>query len=156
MSQNLISATLSDADAKVIQQNLVEVRNSLSFLLSLQPEDITGMITVGNSYYPFIEKAYQVFLTHPEILSGVFDKVEYEKDYNLFQAIKPILNQLNELSDSLQKTFYAAGSDTMVASLDIYSAVKSNKDKVPGLNVVADEMAVFFKKTKTKITTTKE
>ena len=44
----------------------------------------------------------------------------------------------------------AVGSDTLLASLDVYGAVKQNKDKVPGLAVVADKMAVFFKKSKAK------
>jgi len=38
----------------------------------------------------------------------------------------------------------------MVAALEVYAAVKQNKDKVPGLAVVADQMAEFFAKTKTK------
>jgi hypothetical protein len=38
----------------------------------------------------------------------------------------------------------------MAQSLEIYSAVKQNRDKIPGLNVIADEMSSFFKKTKTK------
>lgn len=38
----------------------------------------------------------------------------------------------------------------MVASLEIYSAVKQNKDKVPGLAATANEMVVFFKKSKAK------
>ena len=38
----------------------------------------------------------------------------------------------------------------MVASLEVYSAVKQNKDKVPGLAYTADEMAVFFKKSRQK------
>lgn len=44
----------------------------------------------------------------------------------------------------------AVGSDAMVAALDVFSSVKLNKDKVPGLAVTADDMAVFFKKTKAK------
>ena len=72
------------------------------------------------------------------------------RDCNLFNAIRPLLNQLNELSESLQKTYYAVGSDAFVAALEVYSAVKQNKDKVPGLNVTADEMGVFFKKAKAK------
>ena len=38
----------------------------------------------------------------------------------------------------------------MVASLEVYSAVKQNKDKVPELAYTADEMAVFFKKSRQK------
>ena len=39
----------------------------------------------------------------------------------------------------------------MAGALEVYAAVKQNRDKVPGLNVVADEMAEFFKKAKKKV-----
>ena len=150
MAQNLISAALSAEDAAAIQKSLTDAKAKLSFLLSLQTEDIATLFKVGNAYLPFIEKAYQTVIAHPEILPAVFDKDEFLKDYNLLIALRPIFNQINELAESIQKTFMAVGSDAMVASLEIYSAVKQNKDKVPGLAVTADEMAVFFKKTKAK------
>lgn len=42
MAQNLISASLSATEAAKVQQDLTAVKNKLSFLLSLQPEDILG------------------------------------------------------------------------------------------------------------------
>jgi hypothetical protein len=150
MAQNLISATLSETDAVAIEQSLQEVKSKLGFLLSLQPADISSIIKVGNAYQPFLEKAYQALQAHPQILPEVFNKEEFIRDYNLFNAIRPLLNQLNEIAESLQNTYYAVGSDAFVAALEIYAAVKQNKDKVPGLNVTADEMSVFFKKAKAK------
>ena len=150
MTQNLISASLSAEDAAEVQQNLIAAKSKLGFLLSLQTDDIATLFKVGNAYLPFIEKAYQTVLTHPEILPGVFDKDEFIRDYNLLVSLRPIFNQINELAEGIQKTFMAVGSDTMVAALEVYSAVKQNKDKVPGLAVTADEMAVFFKRTRAK------
>lgn len=150
MAQNLISAALSAEDAAAIQQSLSEAKTKLSFLLSLQTEDIATLFKVGNAYLPFIEQAYQTIIAHPEIMPAVFDKDEFIRDYKLLVALRPIFNQINELAESIQKTFMAVGSDAMVASLEIYSAVKQNKDKVPGLAVTADEMGVFFKRTRTK------
>ena len=150
MAQNLISATLSETDAVAIQQSLQDVKSKLGFLLSLQPADISSIIKVGNAFQPFIDSALRTSNSHPEILSGLFDKEEFIRDCNLFNAIRPLLNQLNELTESLQKTYYAVGSDAFVSALEVYSSVKQNKDKVPGLNVTADEMGIFFKKAKSK------
>ncbi len=155
MNQNLISATLSAADATEIQQNLAAAKAKLNFLLSLQTNDVATLFKVGNAYLPFIDLAYQTVIAHPEILSGIFDKDEFTRDYNLLNTLRPIFNQINELAESIQKTFIAVGSDTLVAALEVYSAVKQNKDKVPGLAVAADEMALFFKKTKAKTVTPK-
>jgi hypothetical protein len=54
------------------------------------------------------------------------------------------------LAEGIQKTYTAVGSDTLVASLEVYASVKQSKDKVPGLSVVSDEMGAFFKKAKSK------
>lgn len=150
MSQNLISATLSADDAAAVQQNLNDAKARLGFLLSLQTEDIVTLFKAGNAYLPFIDKAYQAMVAHPEIIPPVFDKDEFTLDYNLLSALRPIFNQVSELMESIQKTFTAVGSDAMVASLEIYSAVKQNKDKVPGLAATADEMGVFFKRSRAK------
>jgi hypothetical protein len=150
MAQNLISASLSAEDAATVQQSLADAKQRLSFLLSLQTDDMISLFKVGNAYLPFIEKAYQTMQAHPEIIPPVFDQNEFASDYQLLNSLRPIFNQINELAESIQKTFTAVGSDAMVASLEIYSAVKQNKDKVPGLAATANEMAVFFKKSKAK------
>lgn len=150
MSQNLISATLLAEDAADVQQNLSAAKAKLSFLLSLQTEDVITLFKVGNAYLPFIDKAYQTMVAHPEIIPPVFSKDEFLRDYNLLNTLRPIFTQIDELAESIRKTFMAVGSDALVAALEIYSAVKQNKDKVPGLASTADEMAVFFKKSKAK------
>lgn len=150
MSQNLISATLPAEDAAEVQQNLLAAKTKLSFLLSLQTANVATLFKVGNAYLPFIDKAYQAMEAHPEIIPPVFDKDEFTRDYNLLSTLRPIFNQINELAESIQKTFTAVGSDTLVAALEVYSAVKQNKDKVPGLAITADEMGVFFKKSRVK------
>ena len=154
MAQNLISASLPAADAAEVSLNLANAKSKLNFLLSLQTEDVVTLFKVGNAYLPFLDKVYQVVDEHPEILPAVFDVVEFKKDYQLFKTLIPIQTQINELAEGLQKTSYAVGSDALVAALEVYAAVKQHKDKVPGLNATADELAVFFKKSKAKSTDT--
>ena len=150
MSQNLISASISAELKASILQRLTSVKTDLNFLLSLQPAEVQSLFKAGDGYAPFMDKAYNAAIDHPEILPGIFDVEEFKKDYRLAKDIIPIVNMVNELAEGLQKTQIAVNSDTMGESLDVYAAVKQNKDKVPGLNVLADEMAVFFKKTKKK------
>ncbi|MCL4511307.1 MAG: hypothetical protein M1470_09595 [Bacteroidetes bacterium] len=45
---------------------------------------------------------------------------------------------------------FAANSDAMSESLEIYSAVQMKKDKIPGMDTIAAQMADFFRKTKRK------
>lgn len=150
MSQNLISAALPVEKANGVQQHLSAVKTELDFLLSLQTSDIVSMFKVGNAYLPFVDLAHQAISAHPEILPGAFNKEEFIKDFALLTALRPIVNQINELAESIQKTYTAVGSDALSEARDVYDYVKQNKDKVPGLNVIADEMAKFFKKSKMK------
>ncbi len=148
MKQNLISATLTATDAAEVQLKLKEAKDKLVFLLSLQSSDIYGLAKLGNAYLPFIDKIHQLVIEHPEILPAIFDKDEFMRDYDLLNTLRPIATQLNELSEGVEKTFIAVGSDVLVAALDVYSSVKLNKDKVPGLKASADELSLFFKKAK--------
>jgi hypothetical protein len=153
MAQNLISADLQAADVTAILESLNTVKTKLPFLSTLQGADIKYLFKVGNVYLPFIDKIYQVVTTHPEILPPVFDKDEFLRDYNLLTGIRPVFNLLNELSEGVQKTYFAASSDAMIASLEVYATVKQNKDKVAGLSVISDELSEFFKKSKAKVNT---
>jgi len=153
MAQNLISASLSAAEAAEVLQSLTDVKTKMPFLSTLQKSDVSGIFKVGNAYLAFIDKIYQVVTTHPEILPAIFDKEEFLRDYELLNTMRPIYNQINELAEGIQKTFTAVGSDTLVAALEVYSSVKQNKDKVAGLSVISDELAVFFKKAKVKSNT---
>jgi hypothetical protein len=156
MAQNLVSASLTPEVKTEILQKLTEIKNALDFLLSLQPKEVRSLFKPGNTFAPLIDKAYHVVVDHPEILPAIFDKEEFIKDYLLSKDLTPIDNQINELSESVTKTLMAINSDALNETMEVYAAVKQNKDKVPGLNVVAEEMAEFFKKAGKKVTPPQE
>ncbi len=155
-AQNLVSATLTTEIKTEILQKLTEIKNTLDFLLSLQPKEVRALFKPGNSFAPLIDKAYQVVLDHPEILPSVFDKEEFIRDYLLSKDLAPIDNQINELAESVGKTKIAIDSDALNGAMEIYAAVKQNRNKVPGLNIIAEEMAEFFKKSGKKATAPQE
>lgn len=149
-TQNLISATLSpEAKAEVVQK-LADVKSRLNFLVSLNPAEIQSLVKAGNVLTPFVDLAHQVASEHPEILPGVFDLAEFRRDYALIKDLSQIESLLSQLTESVQNTLLAVNSDALTASLDVYAAVRQNRDKVPGLNVTADSMGVFFKRAKRK------
>lgn len=147
-TQNLVSDVISPELKTSVLTKLSEIKNDLDFLVTLLAEKKNDYLKVGNVMLPFLDKAYNVAATHPEILPAIFDKEEYAKDYQLTKDLVPIVNAVSELNSSLENTLYAASSDTMVESLEVYSVVQQNKDKVPGLDVVAAELKEFFKKNK--------
>lgn len=146
--QNLISDSISEEQKTAVLQRLQEIKAELSFLLTLQPDEIMGLVKAGNSFAPFIQQAYNTVNDHPEIMPGVFDTDEFKRDCELSRDLGVIETQARELANSLENTLMAANSDAMNGALEVYAAVKQNRDKVPGLNVVAEDMAEFFKRSK--------
>ena len=149
-SQNLISAALAPETKTDVLQKLADIKTKMGFLLTLQPDQIHGIFKAGNGYAPFIDKAHSAINSNPQIIAGVFDLEEFNKDYTLSKDLTAIVSQIDQLADSLNNTLLAVNSDAMSAALEVYAAVKQNRDKVPGLNVVAEEMSEFFKKAKKK------
>lgn len=150
MEQNLISAELNVDDVKAIMDAFSVIKSKMPFLSAMQKADVSGYFKLGNSYQPFLEKIYQTVMAHPEILPPIFNKEEFLRDHSLFTTLTPILIQAQELTEGIQKTVTAAGSDSLVAALDVYSSIKQHKDKVPGLSTMHEEMLFFFKKSKNR------
>ncbi len=145
--QHLVSVVLPLEKKIEILQKLAEIKDDLEFLLSLQPDEVKSIFKVANGYAPFIEKAYKTVNDHPEIIPAISSKDEFFKDYQLSQDLTLIANQVQELNEGLEKTLTAINSDTLNGALEVYAAIKQHRDKVPGLNVVAQDLAEFFKKT---------
>jgi len=152
-AQNLVSAVLSPEVSAAVTQGLTDIRTKLDFLVVLLPEQKNQFVKVGNTYSGFIKKSYDTIMVHPEVMSNVFNLDEFKKDYQLSQDLIPILHQVQELSESIEETLFAVSSDAMSESLEVYAAVQMNKDKIPGMDAIASEMAGFFKKPKRKAAT---
>jgi hypothetical protein len=153
--QNLVSASIAPDTKADILSKLTDIRGKLNFMMSLKPSDIQSMVKVGNNYAPFLDKAYATLEAYPDIVTKTFNQEEFRKDYQLGKDLTIIVDQMKQLTESLENTLTAANSDTMIAALEVYTAVKQHADRVPGLNLVSEEMAVFFKRTHHKTATTK-
>jgi hypothetical protein len=145
-TQNLVSATLPQGEREDILQKIAEIRAKLGFLVTLSPEEMHNLLKAGNGFAPFLDKIALVVEEHPEILPGTFDTEEFRRDYALFQALKSIGAQIDQLALALSDTRTALSSDLMIEGLEVYNAVKRSSDKVAGLGVVRDDLAVFFRR----------
>jgi hypothetical protein len=149
-SQNLVSAVITPEKKAELLALIGEIGKKLDFLTSLGRSDIQALVKVGNSYSPFLEKAWRAVNDHPDIMPKLFNLEEFNNDYLLAKNLADIGEQLKTLSEAVQNTLLAASSDTMVGALEVYAAIKANSDRVPGLKAVGSEMMQFFKKTRTK------
>ena len=144
--QNMVSGTLLPSDRDDILHKVSEIRSRLGFLVHLTPEEVKSLFKAANGYQPLLEKAYSVVENHSEILPGTFDKEEFRRDVELLHALKPVQEQVAQLSDALNDTMVALSSDVMTASLEIYSSMKLARGSVPGMDVLLSDMGSFFKR----------
>lgn len=151
-AQNLVSEEFSIEGQAAFNQGMAGIKGGLPAMVTLQPNEKQELLKVGNSYLPFIDKAHEVLTVHPEIMPGIFDAEEFKKDYKLARDMTPYMNEVRELLEGMEDTVFAARSDAMTGALEIYAAVQQNKDKVPGLDSLAADMASFFKKARKRTT----
>jgi len=144
--QNLVSASIPSETKDEILKEVAAIRTRLGFLLNLQASESAGLLKAGKEFLPFIDGCHAVAKAHPEILSGVFDKAEFDQDHRLAQDLGEIADAVAQLNEAVGHTLMAVRSDALVASLDVYNAVKANKSRVPGLNTVADHLSRYFAK----------
>jgi hypothetical protein len=142
--QNLVSAILSAESKAEVQRCLSEVKKRLDFLTNMRSDDVRALFKAGKEYTPIFDKAYAVIGDYPQIIPSAFPMEEFKKDYALYKDLVPIASQIEQLSESLQKTLMALASDTLVESVEIYHTVKQHAEQIPGLDTVADDLAVYF------------
>ena len=122
--QNLVSATLTDADQTAVLTAITTIKNKLPFLITLTPDDRKSLPKMGNNSTAYVDKAYQFANQNSEKLGADFGMDEYTTDYSLFQQLQPIVTAISELSEAIADTELALGSDLMVRSNLAYGFMK--------------------------------
>ena len=100
---------------------------------------------MGDKNLAFVRNSVSVTQNNPEVLPGNFDSEEFEKDYRLSVALTEILSLLEQLSEQVDDTLMAVGSESMASSLLVYDFVKTAAKHSPGLKSVADQLGERFK-----------
>lgn len=148
MEQNLISAELTAEQFTAILDDFTQLREQMPFLIAMNANQKKRIAKMGEVYKPFVELAIGVVNEHPNIISPLFDKLEFLRDFKLYQNLTEIYEKSVALTEALDNTILAAGSDSFKESLQVYGAVFANKDKVPGLEDIAARMSAYFEKKK--------
>ncbi|NJL36653.1 MAG: hypothetical protein HC840_08080 [Leptolyngbyaceae cyanobacterium RM2_2_4] len=140
-----ISATLSNQNLADIKAAIATIRAIMFFLISLTADERRKRIKMGDKSLAFVRNSLSVTQNNPEILPGNFNIEEFEKDYQLTVALTEILGLLNQLTEEVDDTLMAVGSESMASSLLVYDFVKAAAKHSPGLKSVADQLGERFK-----------
>lgn len=143
MNTNRVSASLSAEDKQAIMEAIRVIREKLPFLIDLSKEDRRYLPKLGDKSLAFVEKAVEVATQNVDMLPRSFDLEEFRQDVQLFSEIKSILIAVSQLSELIDDTTLAVGSDAYSEALDVYTYAKAARIGV-GLDELKAMMAKRF------------
>ncbi|MES9811430.1 MAG: hypothetical protein ABW161_00135 [Candidatus Thiodiazotropha sp.] len=143
MSQNLISAEFT-ADEQAAALAAIQQLQSLPFLIGLSNGEKRKLNKMGDKSLAFVDRALGIARQNPEMLPGSFDLEELERDVSLYHAMLPIKIALSKLSELIDSTMMAVGSDAYNAALEVYAFAKMTGG-VSGLEDLRNSLGSRFR-----------
>jgi hypothetical protein len=141
--QNFISATLSPEDRQAVLSAIATINAKLPFLRGLSPEERRGLPKMGDKSLAFVAGCRDLAVQSPGFLPRSFDLAEFERDLALVQGLEPIATALAKLSELLNDTATAVGSDAYAAALVIYQSARVAGQN-EGLDAILDDLGQRF------------
>ena len=143
---NRISLRIPPAEFQSARQKLEEALALLKpHLESLTPGEIQELFKVGEKGSAFLEKAVGYSHTNPELAPRHLDLAEMQADYEGAEALVPLSNISQQLTDMLVSTVMLSKSEAAVAALAYYNAVKqAAHDGVPGAQTIYEDLQKRF------------
>jgi len=150
MSIRAIDATLSATDLEDVMAALETVRQKLPFLVGLTPTERRQLAKIGRKSQTFVVKALDMAATHTELMPRCLNVEEARRDVELFEALNPVLQTLNQLRELVEDTQMVVGSEAYAAARLAYSSAKTS-GKGMGLDGVVDDLSLQFSRKTRKV-----
>ena len=143
MSYQNITASLSPADIQEIKASLQTIHAKLPFLVTLSAEERRKMVKMGDKSLAFVNNSATAAQSNRNILPATFNVEELVQDYQLAIALTEVLISMRQLTEQVDDTSLAVGSEAYAAALQVYSYAKAS-GQTGGLDTVVEEMGQRF------------
>lgn len=144
MAYQNISAQLSEQDLTEIHTAIATIEQRLPFLVNLTAKERRHLFKMGDKSLAFVSNSVATAQQNANILPPSFDLVEFSQDFDLTQHLNEILMELKQLTEQVDDTLMAVGSEAMQSSLAVYDYVKTAAKHQPGLKTAADQLGERF------------
>lgn len=150
---NKVSAEVSPTELAEFKKDIEALKTKYPWLINLTPDERLSGAHLGEKSFPFASKAYEYIGSNPEYLPSFIDKVEANRDFNLWANLNQMLRTTDILTDSMKDTAMQAGFEAMEVALAYYNTVKeAAKRNAPGAQTIYEELRSRFTGQKTKAT----
>jgi hypothetical protein len=148
-SDNRVSAEITDSVKAEVLAKFQEIKALLPFLINLSTDEKRAMTSIGTERGAMDQTFHTEMAAHPDFVPSYVDPAELAKDRELRHDLLEILQAAREVTETLEDTAYAAGSDVLLAYLAFYSNAKqAAKRGVPGASTLIDNLSRFFPNTR--------
>jgi hypothetical protein len=145
-----INVTLADKDLQEIKQAVATIQQKLPFLITLNTTERKRLFKMGDKRLMFVQTSLNAAQSNQNILPASFDLNGFSNDYRLATALMEIEMMLNQLSEQVDDTLMAVGSEAMTSSLTVYDYVKTAAKKTPGLKGIAEQLGTLLRAMKSR------
>lgn len=122
--QNLATVRLTDADLAAIDESLGVLRRVFGRFTALQPEQRRALTKMGGKSEMFCRQALDLLASNPQIVPPSIDVLDAREDLAAFDALRPRVQQLQQLVERGEDAATALGSDAMACALAGYALLK--------------------------------
>lgn len=145
-----INVTLADKDLQEIKQAIATIQQKLPFLITLNTTERKRLYKMGDKRLAFVQTSLNTAQGNQNILPASFDLNGFANDYRLAVALMEVEVLLNQLSEQVDDTLLAVGSEAMTNSLTVYDYVKTAAKKTPGLKGIVEQLSTLLRATRSK------
>lgn len=150
MPYHNIETALSPTDIDQIKGHIEDIKELLPFLINLTPKERqAGML--GHNNYAFTKAAFEHATYNANLLPPSFSVASWQADIELYDALRPLIQQLKQLLEGLEDTHLALRMESQKAALDFLKLAKiASQSNIPGTDEIvsslSDKLSVKRKK----------
>lgn len=142
---NKISAVFTATEKTTVLAKIAEVKAQLPFLVTLTMEERKNLRKMGPKSVAYVQQCVAGAKAFPDELKKNFNTPEFEKDYDLIYNLLDIQIACQSLLESVNDTMMAGGIDAMIASDEVYDALKSSAKSNASVKEMVKLIAERFK-----------
>lgn len=124
--QNRIEATLLATDRDKILGFISNIRDLMPFTVDLTPDERQSLVKMGDSGRPFVDQCLSLVEQDDSFMPRSFDRTDMRTDKDFYEMMQPVFVQLSRLFEAVNDTTMLAGSDLIMAGLEVYRNAKDN------------------------------
>lgn len=144
--QNLIQGTISSSDLNDVVNAIKTIESKLPFLIGLTIEQRKSLLKLGDKSIPFVEKVLQYAESNPDLVPPYTDLQELQRDIELTKKLNVILRPLSKITEKVDDSIMAAGSDAFQAALTFYNSARGAADAgVKGSKNIYEDLKERYK-----------